>query len=693
MLVSGCSSDVMSYINEPTATPQPTPTPTPLPRADSVVQAYLSAWTNGDYATMYNLLTPAWQEKLSLEQFQKYYQQAQNQATVQQVEAQVQSMLQDKGQAAANFHSVWQTYRFGQIYADNQMHLKYAGQRWGVEWQPTLVLPQLGDNVTLAFLSEQPTRGNIYDKNFHAVAAQGQVVTVGIVPQYIVDEQKTVANVAQITGVSPEKIRADIASARPDWFVPIADVSFETSLEFDELFNSMPGTDRRARTVRTYNDGDIAAHIIGYMGSIPAESKDKYVALGYTGDEMVGLAGVEAWAETQLAGQRGGRLATISPPPGNQVLSELATVTSQAGSSVYLTVDLAFQAAIEGLLGQRKGAIVVMKPDTGQIYALATYPRFNPSVFTQGVDANAWAALYSDENRPLISRATQGAYPAGSIFKVVSLTAALESLGMDPATPFTCTGKWHGLGEEFTKECWLKTGHGTISLLDGLTQSCNVVFYEVGLALHRTNPDLLPQWARAYGLGARSGIVGINEESTGVVPDNAWKQANLNQPLFDGDAVNSAIGQGYVLVTPLQIAQIMAAIANGGTIMRPHVIDRIVAVDGTEDVIQPEVVSKLPVSPENLALIKSSLKAITSEAGGTARHIFEGINYTAAGKTGTAESGQEEPHAWFAGYAPTDTPRVAVSVILENAGEGSKQAAPLFRQVVETFFDWEASQA
>ena len=203
---------------------------------------------------------------------------------------------------------------------------------------------------------------------------------------------------------------------------------------------------------------------------------------------------------------------------------------------------------------------------------------------------------------------------------------------------------------------------------------------------------MLPQWARAFGLGSRTGIVGINEESAGVVPDNAWKQANLNQPLFDGDAVNSAIGQGYVLVTPLQIARIMAAFANGGNLIRPYVIDRIVAVDGTEEVIQPEIVSKLPISPENLALIKGSLKAVTSEAGGTARQVFEGINYTVAGKTGTAESGQEEPHAWFAGYAPTDASRVAIAVVLENAGEGSKQAAPLFRQVVETFFDWEAGQ-
>jgi penicillin-binding protein 2 len=219
-----------------------------------------------------------------------------------------------------------------------------------------------------------------------------------------------------------------------------------------------------------------------------------------------------------------------------------------------------------------------------------------------------------------------------------------------------------------------------------------VVFYEVGLALHRANPDLLPEWARNFGLGARTGIVGLQEESKGVVPDNSWKQAALNQPLFEGDAVNSAIGQGYVLVTPLQIARLLAAIGNGGQLVRPRVIDRIVSIEGQEEKFTPDIVDTLPLAPETLALLQGSLREITSGARGTARKAFEGIEYTVAGKTGTAESGQEEPHAWFAGYAPAEEPRVAIAVVLEEAGEGSQVAAPLFRQVLEAFFEWEASQ-
>lgn len=688
LLASGCTPDALNLASEPTATPLPTPTPTPLPSAAPTAEAYLNGWVGGDFAAMYNLLTPDSRLRLSLDDFSRHYQQAQTTATVRQVAAQLQSLLADGPQAAATFQSTWDTARFGQIQVNNQMLLQFVEGNWRVVWQPTLVLPQLGEDITLAFLSDQPARGNIYDRNFHAMAAPGELVTVGLIPQFITDEAQAVTLISQLTAVEPAAIREKIAAARPDWFVPIADVTFETSLQFNDQLDATPGVERRARTVRTYPDADIGSHIVGYMGSIPAESLDDFRALGYSGDERVGLTGVEAWAEPELAGKHGGRLVSLGP--SRQVLADIGAAVSRAGSSVYLTIDSTFQATVERLLGPRKGAIVVMDPNSGAIHALATFPRFNPSVFSFDVASAAWAGLYNDPNRPLLSRATQGTYPPGSIFKIVSITAALESLGLDPNHTFTCTGRWQGLGPEFTKECWLKRGHGQISLVNGLTQSCNVVFYEVGLMLYRTDPNLLPDWSRNFGLGNVTDIFGLREESRGVVPDDAWKQANLGEPLYPGDAVNAAIGQGFTLVTPVQIARMLAAVANGGKLVRPRVIDRIVAVDGTETVIEPETAGTLPLLPETLDLIKSSLSAVTSEAGGTARQVFEGVDYTVSGKTGTAESGHEEPHAWFAGYAPTDEPRVAIAVVVEESGEGSKVAAPLFRQVLEAFFDWES---
>jgi penicillin-binding protein 2 len=640
---------------------------------------------------MYSLLTPDSQQRIAEPAFADRYRGVLNTATVATVTNQLLSLLHNANQAAVIFRTSLETRRFGLIEVDNQMDFEFVNGQWGVIWRPTLILPQLGEDITLAFLSEQPTRGNIYDRNYHAMATQGELVTVGVVPQFVENKAYVVDVLYRLTGVAPQDIEERMAAARPDWFVPIADVSFETSLSQDELLGSISGIDRRARTTRTYPDGATGAHIIGYMGSIPPELQEEYIGRGYTGDETIGLSGVEAWSEAELAGQRGGRLVTLGPGPSPKILSQLGTAPSAAGSSVYLTLDARFQATTEFLLGERKGAIVVMNPADGAIYALATYPRFDPAVLTSGINANAWGRLAADPDHPLVSRATQGTYPPGSVFKIVSLTAALEALELDPDTKFTCTGTWQGLGPQFVKECWLKRGHGPISLVDGLTQSCNVVFYEVGLALHRANPDFLPEWARRFGLGSPTGIFGLHEESAGVVPDAAWKQTVLNQPTFDGDAVNAAIGQGYTLVTPLQIARMMAALATGGQLVRPRVIDRIVAVDGTERKIEPEL-TPVPIKPENLALIKKSLNAITSEAQGTARLAFEGVDYTVAGKTGTAESGQEESHAWFAGYAPADEePRVTIAVLLEEAGEGSKAAAPLFRRTLEAFFEWEAS--
>lgn len=689
LLAGGCTSKLIPLTAEPTLTPLPTPSPTPLPSADGVAQAYLLAWSQGDYQAMYSLLAADSQLRLGFNQFRDYYTSTLAQATVSQVQTQLQSLLHNNDQASATFHQTWHTTLFGPINANNQMRLKFSDGRWGIEWQPTLVLPQLGEGVRLFFLGEQPARGNIYDKNAHALATQGQMVTVGVIPQYLEDEAAVIDHLARITGAKPDRIQAQIAASKADWFVPVGEIEFETSLQYDNLLNNMAGVDRRAHEVRTYNDGDTAAHIIGYMGKIPADRKQEYLVKGYEGGELVGLAGIDGWAESALAGQRGGRLVTLSP--SNQVLSEIATVTSRAGSSVYLTIDTSFQAIVERLLGERLGAVVVMNPNNGAIYALASYPRFKPAVFTTGFDVEAWADLYTSEARPLVNRATQGMYPPGSIFKIVTISAALEGLGLDPNSSFVCTGLWNGLGRGFEKRCWLETGHGQINLVNGLTQSCDVVFYNVGLALHQHDPDLLPDWCRAFGLGAPTNILGI-EESAGVVPDEAWKQARFSQPLFDGDAVNSAIGQGYMLSTPIQVARMLAAIANGGKLVRPRIVHRIVSVDGVEQVFEPEISGTLPLSATNLALIRQSLEAVVSGVSGTARAAFNGITYTVAGKTGTAESGQEKPHAWFAGYSPADQPHVAIAVVLEHAGEGSQEAAPLFRQVLEAFFDWEAKQ-
>ncbi len=666
----------------PSPTPLPTPTPTPLPSADGTAAAFLSAWSADDYATMYDLLTDAKRLSMSGDQFRARYANALREATATSVRAELRSLLHDGPGAIAGFRAEWKTTLFGPLEFDNAMKLGWEGGGWRVDWSSTLVLPQLGDDLKLVLLDRTPVRGNIYDRSGLGLAVDGRMVTVGVVPDWILDEATVIAQLSPITGVAPEVIRDKIASSQPDWFVPIADVSPEVSINNDEMLSSLAGVTRREHTVRVYKTGDLAAHLVGYLGTIPPDQLEAWQSRGYRGDELVGRAGVEGWGEPYLAGRRGGRLVTLTQH--NEEVGQVAEAVSRPGGSIHLTIDKELQADTERILGQRPGAIVVLDPNTGFVLAMASYPRFDPGLFATGIDQKSWATLSTNPHRPLIGRGTQAAYPPGSVFKIVTMAAGMEKLGLVPDTPFVCTGTWDRLGDQFIKTCWLETGHGQINLRDGLTQSCDVVFYEVGLALQSADPQILPDMARAFGLGVATGIAGV-EETAGLVPDPAWKLAEKSESWFPGDSVNLGIGQSYLLTTPLQIANLLAAVGNGGTLYRPQLIQRIVEPIGPEQVNQPEVLARLPTSPENLGVIRTALEGVVSGPRGTAREAFEGATFTAGGKTGTSETAQEEPHAWFAGYAPADSPQVAIAVILEHAGEGSKEAAPAFRQMVEAY--------
>ncbi|GAB4547416.1 MAG: hypothetical protein Kow0063_42100 [Anaerolineae bacterium] len=665
-------------------TPLPTPTPTPLPSADGTAATFLAAWSAGDYETMYNLLIDADRLSMSSDQFRARYLNALREATATAIRAELRSLLHEGPRAVAGFRGEWETTLFGPLGFENRLNLRWEDAAgWRVDWSPGLVLPQLGEGQKLVLLDHRPVRGNIYDRGGLGLAVDGRVVTIGVVPGWLEDQATVISLLSSITGVATEIIQDKLASAQPDWFVPVADVSPEVSINNDELLSSLAGVTRRERTIRVYKAGGLAAHLLGYLGTIPPDELEAWQSRGYRGDELVGRAGVEGWGEPYLAGRRGGRLVVLTQH--NEEVTQVAEAASRPGGSIHLTIDKAFQADVERILGQQPGAIVALDPETGFVLAIASYPGFDPNLFATGIDPKTWASLNSNPHRPLLGRGTQGAYPPGSVFKIVTMAAGMQYLGLGAGATFVCTGTWNRLGDEFVKTCWLETGHGRINLQDGLTQSCDVVFYDVGLALQNTDPQLLPDMARAFGLGAVTGINGV-EEAAGLVPDPAWKLAQKAESWFPGDSVNLAIGQSYLLATPLQMANMLAAVGNGGTLYRPQLVRRIVEPVGPEQVNQPEVLARLPVSPETLTVIRNALEQVVSGPRGTARDAFAGATFTAAGKTGTAETGQEEPHAWFAGYAPAEAPQIAVAVLLEHGGEGSKKAAPIFRQVVEAYF-------
>jgi penicillin-binding protein 2 len=533
-----------------------------------------------------------------------------------------------------------------------------------------------------------PLRANIYDRNGLGLAREGTVVTVGVIPGEIEDEEALLTALTQITDLTAEEIRGRYADAPESWKIAIADISAEVSVEFNELLALTPGIYRDEKPGRIYPHGSAAPHVVGWVAPVPAEQLDAYRARGYRGDEWVGIYGLEAWGEEILGGKHGGTLSLVTG--AGEVVEVLSETTAVPGRPIYATINRDLQEKVQQIVGKRRGAIVVLDVRTGAVLALASGPGFDSNVFIGPAGEVGRAQILADPRRPLINRAVHGTYPLGSVFKIVTIAAAMEEAHMDPdGTSFNCPGYWEGLGAAARKACWKPEGHGVITLKDALTASCDVTFYEVGLTLDGVGQDVLPRYARGFGLGVPTGLEAMTEDA-GLVPDNEWKVNNVGEAWWVGDTVNLSIGQGYLLVTPLQVARMMAAVANGGTLLRPYLVDHIGSgADGEPvQVAEPQVVGTLPVSPGHLAAIKDALFGVTTMSIGTAPHRFAGLSIPVAGKTGTAEWGAAEtlPHSWFGAYAPIDDPEIAIAIIIEKVGEGSTFAAPMTRQVVEAYY-------
>ena len=676
--------------------------------AGGYARAFYRAWENSDYLGMYSLLAPQIQALVDSNSFVERYEDVMKSAAIQSVQAQPLSLVQDGDRATFGVRVTWETAVVGPITRDYTVPLVYEDGRWGIEWYEGLILPELEGGNRLLMDYQIPSRASIYDVDAYALAYQGRAISLGIIPGQIRDEQGLLATLSPLLGKTPEEIRGLYSDAQPDWYVPIGDIS-EAAMQ-EHILALQPYIDAglappTARGSRLYTETGVAPHVIGYTGYITAEEVEEYKELGYRGDEMVGRAGLELWGEDYLNGERGGELSVVGA--NGEYITTIAKREPKQSRSIYATIDHEFQAAVERALAQAieshpagaAGAIVVLDANSGDVKAMASYPTYDPIIFDAiRTDAQTdLATILNDPRRPLVNRATQGAYPAGSTFKIISMSAALNSGQYTPDTLYTSTGTWNRLGDNYTKTDWRPGGHGTISLKQALVVSCNTCFYDVGYNLDGIDNTLLPRTAREFGLGQPTGIQGV-AESPGLIPDPDWKINTIGEGWVTGDAVNMAIGQGYVQVTPIQMATIIAAIANGGTLYQPKLIDRIGAGGGAPEEAWPVTVNgQLPLSPENLAVIQNSLWDVANGSWGTATHRFEGLPVKVAGKTGTAEAPPNLPHAWFVGYAPAapyttadgtviEDPEIAIAIIIENAGEGSEVAAPIFRRIVELYY-------
>ncbi|MBN2390459.1 MAG: penicillin-binding protein 2 [Anaerolineae bacterium] len=667
-------------------TPVPTPSPTlDVATPESVGRGFLGAWEVGNYAEMYNLLLPSLRAGLTQDDFENAYRSVLDLTTTISVTLTPQTLSIDKDKAWIAFNEVWHTGLFGDLQAANQVSLVKENGQWGIDWHRDTIWPDLASGNTFAVEYQIPPRANIYDHNGAGLAIPSTIVTVGVILQEIEDEAAVLSALSQVLDLTTEEIQATYAGQPANWYIPIHDITGETSLAYNDLLN-LPGIQRRERTGRLYPLEGVASHVVGWISPIPEESYSVYRQQGYRGDELVGIAGLEAWGESILAGTNGGRLSIVSADGVH--IKSLVERRPERGRAIYTTIDRELQYSAEQALGERRGAIVALDVHTGAILALTSGPHFDNNVFIRLTDTWSRQVVLSNPDLPLLNRAIQGIYPSGSIFKIVTITAGLEAGGLTADSIFFCPGYWDGLGEMNRKVCWLETGHGTITLKDGLSASCNVTFYEVGKILDGIAPDTLSTYGRSFGFGAKTGLQEF-ADAPGLIPDPEWKQATYHEGWGTGDTVNLAIGQGFLQVTPLQVARMMAAVANDGTLYRPYVVDRVVDSAGNvEPIAQVQATGRLPISQANLAIVQEALYGVTTASFGTATHRFQGLDIPVAGKTGTAEQSDEDalPHSWFAGYFPADDPQIAMAILVENAGEGSTVAAPMFRQVLEGYY-------
>lgn len=666
----------------------PTPTAAPATAAGALDAAsrFLKLWEDSRFTDMYGMLSISAKAIITQDKFVSRYEAITAEATLTKVATSVPNSLSVNGGANTSlsvpFHADFKTNRAGDFGQDNTLKLHFEDNSWKVEWSPAAIFKELTDSTYLVHLyKSSSTRGTIYAANKVPLTSTDNQFEVYVVPGQIENEDQLLLTLSQTLKMDPAKIKDLYKNGQPDWRMPIKTLPSTTEQSIIAGLRELPGVGVDEQGVRNYPNGPSASHTVGYINQVNADDLKTLAAKGYTEDDIVGRTGVEAWAEETLAGGLGGKLTVIGS--GGQTLSTISEKPVTPSSHMLLSLNMDLQKKAEAILGSNVGSIVVMDVTNGAVLVLANFPTYDPNLFIQGITQDQFNALNNDPRKPFQNRAVNSQLPTGSTFKVISASAALERGGMNMQTTFTCTGHWTGLGDAFGKDCWLKTGHGKITLYEGIVQSCDVVFYEVGKKLDEIDANILPDMAKAYGMGVPPDMQGLYA-ATGQVPSPKWKEDTLNQPWVRGDAVNLAIGQGYLLASPLQLAMVYAAIANGGKVQVPRVAEQ--AIDPQTNTISrafPAKSRQLPVSPNNLNLIRQALTDVTQKPQGTARATFASSKVVVAGKTGTAESGIEQPHAWFACFAPAAKPKYVVIVVVEHGGEGSTTAAPLARKMTD----------
>ena len=688
-LLAACSKGTNTPVKTPgTTLPTPVVVTTSVPDATASAQEFFTRWEQNDYTGMYEMLSPTSRDAIKQEDFvSKYSSTAQN-LSLTGLKVGILSALVEPATAKISYQANFTTALFGDIQRQMQMTMVLNNGAWKIQWEDGMILPELSGGNRLALYLEQPARGDINDRNGNTLATQTEAVALGVWPGQIYSGQEglLLTMLSEMTNKPKNVIKDMYRDAGADWYVPIGEVSKQGYDDRAATLDKLNGLVTNAYTGRYYFNGGVAPQVLGYMLSISPEQLDEYRRMGYAGDEKIGVAGLEKWGEKYLAGKPSADLYVIKPDGTNS--TRLAHRDPQAAYTITTTLDKQFQLLVQKALLGFTGAVVVMERDTGRILAMASSPSFDPNVFqTNNYNSQfVLGDLVNDPETPLWNRAAQSAYPLGSVFKLITTSAALESGLYKTTSTYECTSQFTELegyvGNDWTFDKGLPPS-GNLNLLEGIMRSCNPWFYHIGLDLYRQKgATYLADMARGFGLGSATGIDAVAEDS-----------GSINNPTTEGAAVQMGIGQGDMLVTPLQVVDFIAAIGNGGILYRPQVIEKITDIDGNViESFSPQVRGTLPISKSTLEAIRTGMYMVVHEKRGTAYKAFYGMQTPIYGKTGTATTSTDEPHAWFAGYTDLgskEKPDIAIVVIAEHSGDGSVYAAPIFRRVVEVYFTGE----
>jgi penicillin-binding protein 2 len=547
-----------------------------------------------------------------------------------------------------------------------------------------------------------PNRGLILDRNGVVLAHNFAAYTLEITPSLIDDLEQTITDLSTLVEITPKdrKRFQKLLEEGHDF----ASIPIRTRLNDEEVARfavnnyRFPGVEINARLFRHYPNGEIASHVVGYIGRISDKDVDELrnqgTAANYSASDYIGKVGLEQRYEKELRGVTG--YEHVETDANGKSVRTLRSILPVSGNNLTLALDARLQQIAEQAFGEYRGSLVAIEPSTGGVLALVSKPGFDPNLFVEGIDPQNWDALNNSPDHPLNNRALQGVYPPGSTFKPFMALAGLELGKRKPGFTISDPGYFVlGGGGGHVYRDWKAGGHGMVDLHKAIVQSCDTYFY--GLA-QDLGIDAIHQFIGQFGFGQKTGI-DIEGEVAGLLPSQEWKQRRFQQKWFVGDTISVGIGQGYNLTTPLQLAFATAILANDGRVFRPHVVKQI-QDSQTEaiTIIEPQPRAEIPLSMENVKHVRDAMIDVT-RPGGTAAWAGMNAKYLFAGKTGTAQvigmKGQKyeeskvnerhRDHALFIGYAPADDPKIALAILVENGGHGSSTAAPIARQVLDYY--------